>query len=55
MLEKLDTDDAIVFVRFEFVCDDIAGDDAQVLETFGGGDGVDVLLLGARVGEGGDA
>lgn len=38
----------------EVVGGDVAGDDAEVGEGFGGGLGVDVLFLGAGVGKGGD-
>lgn len=51
MLEELDADDAIVLVGLEFVGYDVARDDAEVCKVFRDGDGVDVLLLGARVGE----
>jgi hypothetical protein len=58
VLEELDAEDAVVgaFLRGlgEGVRGDVACDDLEVGEVVFAGLGVDVLLLGARVGEGGD-
>jgi hypothetical protein len=58
VLEELDAEDAVVgaFLRGlgEGVGCDVACDDFEVGEVVFAGLGVDVLLLGARVGEGGD-
>jgi hypothetical protein len=53
VLKELNGKDAVVLFRLEFVVHDVACHDAQVLEAFGRGDGVNVLFLGARVGEAG--
>jgi len=55
VLEELDGEDAVVDFGVEFMVYHVAGYDGQVLEALGGGDGVDVLFLGARVGEAGYA
>jgi hypothetical protein len=58
VLEELDAEDAVVgaFLRGlgEGVRGDVACDDLEVGEVVFAGLGVDVFLLGARVGEGGD-
>ena len=58
VLEELDAEHAVVgaFLRGlgEGVGGDVACDDLEVGEVAFAGLGVDVLLLGARVGEGGD-
>jgi hypothetical protein len=53
VLKELNGKDAVVLFRLEFVVHDVAGHDAEVLEAFGRGDGVNVLFLRARVGEAG--
>ena len=58
MLEELDAEDAVVGAFLgrvgEGVGGDVAGDDFEVCEAGLFGAVVDVLFLGARVGEGGD-
>ena len=53
MLKELNGKDAVVIFRLEFVVHDVACHDAEVLEAFGRGDGVNVLFLRARVGAAG--
>jgi hypothetical protein len=54
VFEQFDGYDSVVLFRFEFIIDHVAGDDAEVREALGFGDGVDVFFLSAGVGEGGD-
>lgn len=58
VLEEFDAEDAVVgsflWGSREGVGGDVAGDDFEVLEAGFLGLAVDVLFLGARVGEGGD-
>jgi hypothetical protein len=55
VFEELDGEDAVVDLCVEFMVYNVAGDDGEVLEALGSGDGVDVLFLRARVGEAGYA
>jgi hypothetical protein len=56
MFEEFDAEDAVEGVSpirtAEVVGGDVASDDCEVLEAFFRSDGVDVLFLGAGVGEG---
>jgi hypothetical protein len=47
VLEELDADHAVVCFWWEFVVDDVTCYYCEVGKTFGLGDGVDVLFLGA--------
>jgi hypothetical protein len=55
VFEEFDGEDAVVDCCVEFMVYNIAGNDGEVLEALGRGDGVDVLFLRARVGEAGYA
>ena len=54
MFKELDADDAVEAGSGKLVINNIASNDGKVGETPGFSDGVNVRLLRARVGEGGD-
>lgn len=54
VLEQFNRDHSVERVGLEFIINDVAGDDGQVLEPFSRGDAVNVLFLRTAVGEGGD-
>lgn len=54
MLEELDADDAVEAGTGKLVVNNVAGNDGEVGEAQVFGDGVNVRLLRARVGECGD-
>jgi hypothetical protein len=54
VLKQFDGYHAVEALWRELMVHNIPCDDNQVLETFRGGDGIDVLFLRARIGESGD-